>query len=56
MRTFLPAACVQPLNMDMYWVCGVERKETVSDVGITLRVTIIALSCAAQLEAHEDTR
>ena len=26
------------------------------DVGITLRVTDIALSCAAQLEAHEDTR
>jgi hypothetical protein len=47
MHAFLPDAYVQPLNVDMYWVCGVERKETVSDVGITLRVTIIALSCAA---------
>jgi hypothetical protein len=26
------------------------------DMGITLRVTDIALSCTAQLEAHEDTR
>jgi hypothetical protein len=29
--------------------------KSVIDVGITLRVTIIALSCTAQLEAHEDT-
>ena len=29
---------------------------TTCDVGITLWVTDIALSCAAQLEAHEDTR
>jgi hypothetical protein len=29
---------------------------TRADVGITLRVTVIALSCPVQLEAHEDTR
>jgi hypothetical protein len=28
----------------------------VVDVGINFRVTDIALSCTAQLEAHEDTR
>ena len=27
-----------------------------ADVGITLRVTDVALSCIDQLEAHEDTR
>ncbi|KAK1692539.1 hypothetical protein QYE76_009236 [Lolium multiflorum] len=31
-------------------------RQRAGDVGITLRVTDIALSCAAQLEAHEDTR
>jgi hypothetical protein len=30
--------------------------DMLGDMGITLRVTVISLSCMAQLEAHEDTR
>jgi hypothetical protein len=40
----------------VYVKIGMVSSSSVVDVGITLRVTIIALSYTAQLEAHEDTR